>query len=164
MRLPSMTTPVPVTSCGVPRAQGRYGSGRLSVEKILTTEFSMAGEAAGDPAAGATVATDPAAGWDAGRESCAWATRLAQARARAAMRTIFMTLSFRWKFSISVWRRKLYLGNIRAQSPKKCVHSHHGACPRYRRTAGGRASAACSRLGVRATPAGQRADACGQRS
>src|SRR5438094_41912 len=129
MRLPSMTTPVPVASCGVPRAQGRYGSGRLSVEKILTTEFSMAGEAAGATVATDPAAGDPAGGWDAGRESCALATRLAQARARAAMRTSFMTLSFRWKFRISVWRRKLYLGNIRARSPKKCADSHRGAWP-----------------------------------
>jgi hypothetical protein len=45
MRLPSMTTPEPVTSCGVALVQGLYGSGRRSVEKILTTEFSTAVEA-----------------------------------------------------------------------------------------------------------------------
>src|SRR5690348_8067580 len=40
MRLPSMTTPVPVTSDGACLVQGLKKSGYRTVEKTLTTEFS----------------------------------------------------------------------------------------------------------------------------
>src|SRR5690242_1698640 len=75
MRLPSMITPEPVTSCGVALVHGLYGSGRRKVEKILTTERSTREEMAG--AVGAALAS----------VSCAWAARLAAAsRAAAAIR------------------------------------------------------------------------------
>src|SRR3984885_4613028 len=59
MRLPSMTTPDPVTSLGACLVQGLKGSGYRMVEKTLTTEFSM-GEAvsAGWACAAAPRATD----------------------------------------------------------------------------------------------------------
>src|ERR1700760_2016464 len=40
MRLPSMTTPEPVTSLGADLVQGLNGSGYRSVENTLTTAFS----------------------------------------------------------------------------------------------------------------------------
>src|SRR5579871_5343526 len=42
MRLPSITTPLPVTSAGEAFSQGRNTSGYRVVEKILTTEFATA--------------------------------------------------------------------------------------------------------------------------
>src|ERR1700730_17523686 len=65
MRLPSITTPEPVTSLGACLVQGLNGSGYRNVENTLTTAFStLAGTAAGSWAAaayerdgGASVAT-----------------------------------------------------------------------------------------------------------
>src|SRR5579871_1290221 len=42
MRLPSITTPLPVTSVGEAFSQGRNTSGYRVVEKILTTELATA--------------------------------------------------------------------------------------------------------------------------
>src|SRR6266850_4459184 len=53
MRLPSITTPDPLTSLGACLVQGLKGSGYRMVEKTLTTEFSMAGGVSAGWACGA---------------------------------------------------------------------------------------------------------------
>src|SRR5260370_29485718 len=59
MRLPSITTPDPVTSLGACLVHGLKGSGYRMVEKTLTTEFSMEDDAsAGWACAAAPRATD----------------------------------------------------------------------------------------------------------
>jgi len=71
---------------GVAVVQGLNGSGRRRVLKILTTEFSTAGETGGAAVGGAVA-------WLA---SWAWSVQLASAiAAAAARRTIFMNSLFR---------------------------------------------------------------------
>jgi hypothetical protein len=71
MRLPSMTTPDPVTLWGACLVQGLNGSGRRMVLNTLITEFSMRAETAGE-----TVSAPAPAARGA---SWAWTARVAAA-------------------------------------------------------------------------------------
>jgi hypothetical protein len=81
-----------VISCGVALVHGLNGSGLRSVLKILTTEFSTAGETGAVVGDATAVGGAAAAGGAADSLlSWAWSVQLASASAlAAAKRTIFM--------------------------------------------------------------------------